>query len=77
MNAYCCDSMRYHATYRCAQHPDPFACPDNLIMHDPESGDFGLIIHDGGSSYIRISFCPWCGKSLTKSLDNKKPQGSS
>jgi hypothetical protein len=26
---------------------------------------FGLPIHDGGSSFIKINFCPWCGKKLT------------
>ncbi|WP_412762571.1 DUF6980 family protein [Priestia aryabhattai] len=26
--------------------------------------EYGLIIHDGGSSIIGISFCLWCGKKL-------------
>ncbi|WP_404900450.1 hypothetical protein PV791_04820 [Priestia filamentosa] len=25
---------------------------------------YGLIVHDGGSSTIEMSFCPWCGKKL-------------
>ena len=26
---------------------------------------YGLIIHDGGESFILIQFCPWCGKKLS------------
>ena len=29
--------------------------------------EYGLIIHDGSSSIITISFCPWCGKKLPES----------
>ncbi|OYX43629.1 MAG: hypothetical protein B7Z02_08825 [Rhodobacterales bacterium 32-67-9] len=46
----------------CAQHPDRFDCPDALIVKT-ETG-YGLIVHDGGRSYISIGFCPWCGASL-------------
>ena len=28
------------------------------------SKEFGIPIHDGGSSHIKISFCPWCGTEL-------------
>ena len=23
-----------------------------------------VIVHDGGSSFVRIQFCPWCGAGL-------------
>jgi hypothetical protein len=29
--------------------------------------EYGLIIHDGGSSYIKISFCPFCGNKFPPS----------
>ena len=29
--------------------------------------EYGLIIHDGGSSYIDIKYCPWCGSKLPES----------
>lgn len=45
----------------CEQHPDRFGCPDALIHYSPASGDYGIIIHDGGSSFVTIEFCPWCG----------------
>ncbi|WP_425435246.1 DUF6980 family protein [Leptonema illini] len=41
-----------------------FSCPDSTIFFQPESRRYGLIVHDGGSSFIEIQFCPWCGSSL-------------
>jgi hypothetical protein len=26
--------------------------------------EYGLIVHDGGPSYVLISHCPWCGAAL-------------
>ena len=59
--------MAYHANYRCTEHPDPFDCPDSLICYSAKSGEYGIIIHDGGSSSISIAYCPWCGKRLQES----------
>ena len=56
---------------RCDQHPDPFDCPDHLV-YQTAGGDFGLIVHDGGASFVQISFCPWCGSAL-----DKKDEGAS
>ncbi|WP_238158934.1 DUF6980 family protein [Priestia megaterium] len=64
MKTHCCDYMDYHANFMCDVHSDPFECPDNLILFDKTNKEYGLIIHDGGSSIIGISFCPWCGKKL-------------
>lgn len=50
----------------CEQHPDRWDCADALIGHWPESGEYGLIIHDGGSSMVIINFCPWCGTDLAR-----------
>jgi hypothetical protein len=60
----CCEMMRNQLETRCADHPDPFDCPDNLIFYSAKTDKFGLIIHDGGSSYIAIQHCPWCGAGL-------------
>jgi hypothetical protein len=64
IGGYCCETMQHNATHKCEQHPNPFDCPDNLIYHNERSNQFGLIIHDGGGSFISIQFCPWCGKQL-------------
>lgn len=58
----CCEQMRTEATRICAMHPNRADCPDCIIV---KSGcEFGIAVHDGGSSWITISFCPWCGSSL-------------
>lgn len=63
----CCDMMRSQFTHECEQHPDPFECPDVLVVYVPKYDEFGLPIHDGGSSYLLIRHCPWCGTSLPDS----------
>jgi hypothetical protein len=56
--------MRAQLEHRCADHPDPFDCPDNLVTYVERFDEYGLIIHDGGTSKVKISYCPWCGKEL-------------
>jgi hypothetical protein len=49
---------------KCDQHPDPFDCPDCLIFFSPARKRYGIIVHDGGSSFVAIRYCPWCGARL-------------
>lgn len=57
---YCCQRLDYHLNQVCAFHKDdPYTCPDSVIVKTGKG--FGLPIHDGGSSFIEIKFCPWCG----------------
>jgi len=60
---YCCSKMKYYLNLRCQQHPSPFDCPDNVVIKT-KKGEYGIIIHDGGPSYYKINYCPWCGKNL-------------
>lgn len=62
--AFCCGDMRHQLERVCAQHPDPYACPDRLVVHEEKFGVYGLVIHDGGRAVSRIAFCPWCGAKL-------------
>lgn len=62
---YCCEDMGEHINQKCHIHKDPFECPDKLIHYNEKDDEFGIIIHDGGHSYIVIDFCPWCGSILT------------
>ena len=55
--------MAAQLDHHCDQHPDPFDCPDQIVYRTT-GGNFGLIVHDGGSSFIEIGFCPWCGSAL-------------
>ncbi|MCM3721519.1 DUF6980 family protein [Solibacillus isronensis] len=64
MKEFCCEYMDYHANFNCDIHKNPYDCPDNIIIFYEKSNDYGIIIHDGGSSRIEINFCPWCGKKL-------------
>lgn len=58
----CCPVMTHYLDWECDQHASPFDCPDSLIEKDGD--DYGLIIHDGGTATIAISYCPWCGQKL-------------
>ncbi len=61
---FCCESMKYHIEFKCDIHKDSFDCPDNIINYSKKQNIYGIIIHDGGSSFIEIEYCPWCGKKL-------------
>ncbi len=55
--------MKSYSTFTCKSCKDEFECPDSLIYR-AQDGDYGIIIHDGGQSYISIEYCPWCGSEL-------------
>jgi hypothetical protein len=38
-----------------------------LLAYSPKFDEYGMIIHDGGSSTVQILFCPWCGTKLPDS----------
>jgi hypothetical protein len=56
------DAIEYGERVRPSSRP--FECPDALVNYSEQGKDYGLIIHDGGSSVISIAFCPWCGAKL-------------
>lgn len=56
--------MNVHASFTCDLHSNPFECPDKIVIYDEDDNDYGLIIHDGGSASIGITYCPWCGSKL-------------
>jgi hypothetical protein len=65
---HCCEDMRREVERVCPEHPDRFECPDCLVHYHPRFREYGLIVHDGGSSWVCIQFCPWCGVRLPESL---------
>jgi hypothetical protein len=67
MTKHCCDEMTRQVNLHCDSHPDRFDCPDALIGFTAQFQEYGLIIHDGGTSGIGIAFCPWCGQRLPAS----------
>jgi hypothetical protein len=67
MKKHCCEMMTMNVDHSCQQHPDPFDCPDSLVSYSRRFDEYGLIVHDGGSSTILIEYCPWCGTELPAS----------
>ena len=49
---------------KCDIHKDIYECPDVLISYSEYNDEYGIIVHDGGSSSIAINYCPWCGSKL-------------
>ncbi len=68
---HCCDRMEAQVNYQCPDHENPFECPDHLIGYSAVFDEYGIMIHDGGSSMIKINFCPWCGAKLAKSIRDR------
>ena len=64
---HCCSEMKRQVEYICDQCVDRNSCPDCLIDYRDIFDDYSLLIHDGGSSRILISFCPFCGEKLPDS----------
>ena len=44
---------------------------DNIIDFDATFREYGIPVHDGGSSEIVIRWCPWCGTRLPSSLRDR------
>lgn len=64
----CCAAMGAALVNACPEHAnDPFACPDMVVAYSDTFDEYGLIVHDGGASYLTISFCPFCGAELPRS----------
>jgi hypothetical protein len=62
---HCCENMDYYINMQCEEHDNVFDCPDNIVVFIEKSNEYGIIIHDGGTSYISIDYCPWCGSKLS------------
>lgn len=67
MARHCCDKIARQVDFSCASHDDPSDCPDALIIYVPKFDEYGIRLHDGGTSYMLIQFCPWCGARLPAS----------
>lgn len=62
-----CERMTGQVGHGCGKGEGSFACPDALIYYDLKFDEYGIIVHDGGESYVTIEFCPFCGSKLPKS----------
>lgn len=55
--------MRSDLERACSQHPE--GCPDSGVVREYAEAVIGIPIWDGGSSFMEIYFCPWCGESIS------------
>lgn len=62
-SSFCCARMRDHSTLTCTMHHSPQECPDVLVVWSPRQGA-GLPVRDGGTSFVIINHCPWCGTNI-------------
>ena len=44
---------------------------DKVFIYIPKFREYGIRVLNGGSSFLLIRFCPWCGKHLPESLRNE------
>lgn len=63
----CCDTMKAELEKVCAAGHAPRECPDTLVAYVAKFDEYGLVVHDGGTSLVQILFCPWCGSRLPES----------
>ena len=59
---HCCERMGHDLNRTCALHANRFDCPDALIAQ--MRGGYGVIVHDGGSSVVKIAFCPGAARNF-------------
>ena len=61
---YCCINMAYYLIEDKRSKEENNINYDSVITHYRNGKIFGIPIHDGGSSFIKINYCPWCGTKL-------------
>lgn len=65
-SSFCCIVMAYHIAGSLDDSGNIKYDDTDVIMHKWKDGTFGIPIHDGGPSIVKINFCPWCGIKLLK-----------
>lgn len=69
----CCAAMRRQFTEECDICVDAYACPHQLLYYIANTGDYALPVRDGGSSYVAIKHCPWCGAGVPGAASHGDP----
>jgi len=62
----CCAVMKEQSEH-CSQHK--FDCPDYVVRYKDVTRSFYL---DAENAAYEMYFCPWCGKTLPKSLNDER-----
>jgi hypothetical protein len=61
---HCCERMTEQVLHQCTVHSDLSDCPDALVGYF--DSEYGIRVLDGGTSFVVIRHCPWCGAQLAK-----------
>ncbi len=61
---YCCITMANQICLSYDENGEIDIDNHDVVMNKWSDGTFGIPIHDGGSSVIKVNFCPWCGSNL-------------
>ncbi len=59
-----CVHIAYYSTFTCDESNDPWECADAVLVRGESDAHYGIPVRDGGSSYIEVRYCPWCGKQI-------------
>lgn len=51
----------------CCQEMQMMVEEENSIVFLEKFQEYGVPIRDGGSSYLLMNYCPWCGARLPSS----------
>lgn len=65
LSFHCCEEIE--ANTKPIYHEDGSSCPDQLLEYNKRFDEYGILIHDGGTSSLQIQYCPWCGAKLPES----------
>ena len=68
---HCCARMAIALAPQVESDDERFADPDVLVWYSEQLDEYGIIVHDGGSSTVEICFCPWCGTKLPPSARDR------
>lgn len=58
--------MEYYCSLATGNSED-YCLSDAIMIYVEKFDEYGIIVHDGGESFIGIQYCPWCGKELPES----------
>ena len=59
----CCEILAYYLERECPIHEHPWDCPDRLFYRAAD-GEIGIVLRDGGSSFVTMLYCPFCAQEL-------------
>jgi hypothetical protein len=57
-----------HSPHCCTVMADHVQDHDICLLYVAKFREYGVRVLDGGSSYVVIDYCAWCGRKLASSL---------